>query len=292
MASIISLQVSTYLSRNSEFKSRSQVQVRNLAREDSVTLSSDSVQENGNSVVIETQRNGSFIETQRNGSLVSVANGHLNARVDERKKAKDVKDWKGLKVLWDDGYGSETVKDYFDIAEDLTKPDGGPVRWFCPVECGRPLEDAPLLLFLPGMDGVGLGLILHHKALGKVFEVRCMHIPIYNRTPFEGLLKFVEETVRVEHASFPNKPIYLVGDSFGGCLALAIAARNPTIDLVLILVNPATSFGKSQLQPLLPVLEALPNEFHFTVPYLLSLTMGICSQPLESYGDSPHFISF
>lgn len=41
-----------------------------------------------------------------------------------------------------------------------------------------------------------------------------------------------------DHTVSPHKPIYLVGDSFGGCLALAIAARNPSIDLVLILVNP------------------------------------------------------
>ena len=51
-------------------------------------------------------------------------------------------------------------------------------------------------------------------------------------------MKFAEKTVRLEHASSPNKPIYLVGDSFGGCLALAVAARNPEIDLVLILANP------------------------------------------------------
>lgn len=54
-------------------------------------------------------------------------------------------------------------------------------------------------------------------------------------------MKVVEETLRLEHASRPNSPIYLVGDSFGGCLALAVAARNPTIDLVVILVNPGQS---------------------------------------------------
>jgi len=54
----------------------------------------------------------------------------------------------------------------------------------------------------------------------------------------EGLIKFVENSVKQEHAISPNKPIYLVGDSFGGCLALAVAARNPSIDLVLVLVNP------------------------------------------------------
>lgn len=44
--------------------------------------------------------------------------------------------------------------------------------------------------------------------------------------------------MRFEHDLFPNRPIYLVGDSFGGCLALAVAARNPTIDLVVIVSNP------------------------------------------------------
>ncbi|RZC57565.1 hypothetical protein C5167_004869 [Papaver somniferum] len=128
--------------------------------------------------------------------------------------------------------------------------DGGPPRWFCPVECGKPIKGSPVLLFLPGKDGTGWGLVLHHKSLGKVFEVRCLHIPVNDRTPLE------------------------VGDSMGGCLALAVAARNPTIDLVLVLSNPATSFGKSVLQPCLPVLEALPDSFHINLTYLLSIIAG------------------
>lgn len=55
---------------------------------------------------------------------------------------------------------------------------------------------------------------------------------------YEDLVKFVEYSVRSESAASPDKPIYLVGDSFGGSLALAVASRNPTIDLVLILANP------------------------------------------------------
>lgn len=51
-------------------------------------------------------------------------------------------------------------------------------------------------------------------------------------------MKLVEEAIKLEHDLSPNKPIYLMGDSFGGCLALAVASRNPTVDLVLILVNP------------------------------------------------------
>lgn len=83
-----------------------------------------------------------------------------------------------------------------------------------------------------------MGLILHHKALGKVFEVRCMHVPVHDRTSYEGLVKFVENVIRDEHSKNPTRPIYLVGESFGGCLALSVAANNPMIDLVLILVNP------------------------------------------------------
>ncbi|XP_042055622.1 acyltransferase-like protein At1g54570, chloroplastic isoform X1 [Salvia splendens] len=188
----------------------------------------------------------------------------------EKKEREEVK----LEPLWDDGYGSETVQDYLEYAGDVIKPDGGPVRWFTPISCGPHLGGSPVLFFLPGMDGLGLGLILHHKSLGKVFDVRCMHIPVKDRTPFEELVVWVERSLRDEHSSSPNKPIYLVGDSFGGCLALAVAARNPDIDLVVILANPATSFARSQLQPFLPLLEALPNELHNAVPYLLSFVMG------------------
>lgn len=171
-------------------------------------------------------------------------------------------------------YERVSVKDYIDRSRDFFVADGGPPRWFCPLECSHPPKDAPVLLFLPGMDGTGLGLILHHQTLADLFEVRCLHIPVMDRTPFEGLVKCVEEAIRLEHKVSPTKPIYLVGDSFGGCLALAVAACNPTIDLILILANPATSFCKSQLQPFFPLLEAIPPELHGTVPYLLSFVMG------------------
>jgi thioesterase domain-containing protein len=52
------------------------------------------------------------------------------------------------------------------------------------------------------------------------------------------LVQIVEKSIKHEHDSSPDRPIYLVGDSFGGSLAVAVAARNLQIDLVLILVNP------------------------------------------------------
>ncbi|XP_073145072.1 phytyl ester synthase 1, chloroplastic-like isoform X2 [Henckelia pumila] len=215
----------------------------------------------------------SAVENGRKRDLVDFGNENRSSTIGEVKNEKDFKEEK-LEALWDDGYGTQTVKDYLDHAQEMIKPDGGPPRWFTPISCGPHLRNSPVLLFLPGMDGLGLGLMLHHKSLGKVFDVRCMHIPVHDRTPFVELVEWVEETVRAEHSLSPKKPIYLVGDSFGGCLALAVAARNPKIDLLVVLANSATSFGRSQLQPLFPILEALPDELHITVPYLLGFVMG------------------
>ncbi|KAK3026748.1 hypothetical protein RJ639_042201 [Escallonia herrerae] len=134
------------------------------------------------------------------------------------------------------------LSDYFEQSKQLIRSDGGPPRWFSPLECGSRLDNAPLLLFLPGIDGVGLGLILHHQRLGKIFDIWCLHIPLMDRTPYPELVKIVEKTVRSENCRSPNRPIYLVGESFGGCLALDVAAHNPDIDLILILANPGDEF--------------------------------------------------
>ncbi|GAV75889.1 DAGAT domain-containing protein/Abhydrolase_6 domain-containing protein, partial [Cephalotus follicularis] len=168
----------------------------------------------------------------------------------------------------------KSLKDYFEEAKDLIRSDGGPPRWFSPLECGAQSTKSPLLIYLPGIDGVGLGLIRHHQGLGKIFDIWCLHIPVMDRTSFTDLVKLVERAVRSESYRSPNRPIYLVGESIGGCLALEVAARNPNIDLVLILANPATSFSKSQLQIVIPLLEVVPDQLHLRVPHMLSLMRG------------------
>nr|ACH63234.1 esterase/lipase/thioesterase family protein [Rheum australe] len=269
MASMLTFRASPCLWRSSKFRHGpsypGRIHTSLSDAESSAVLSADSDVNGAPYVVKEIEKMVS--------SITPVDGGNGNLKYKKREEELVVNPEK-LEPLWEDGFGSASMKDYLDIAKDLIKSDGGPPRWFCPVECGRPLKDSPLLLFLPGIDGVGLGLIMHHSPLGRVFEVRCMHIPTQDRTSFEGLVDFVEQTVRQEHASSPDKPIYLVGDSFGGCLALTIAARNPTVDLVLILANPTTPVERSQLQPLFPLLEALPDELHIAVPYLLSFVMG------------------
>ncbi|KAL9691973.1 hypothetical protein QQ045_012401 [Rhodiola kirilowii] len=168
------------------------------------------------------------------------------------------------------------VKEYFAGAKDLIRPDGGPPRWFSPLVNGGSCSDnAPLLLYLPGIDGIGLGLVKQHRRLAKFFHVWCLHIPVHDRTSFTGLKNLVETTVRSESLRIPSRPIYIVGESLGACLALAVASHNPDIDLVLILANPATSFKRSLLHSLTPLLEAIPYQ-----PYLSSVLNSIAGNPL------------
>lgn len=172
-----------------------------------------------------------------------------------------------------------SLKDYFDQSNQMIiRSDANtnaPPRWFSPLECGSQAHQSPLLLFLPGIDGVGLGLILHHQRLGKIFDIWCLHIPVTDRTPFPDLIEMVERAVRTESDRLPNRPIYLVGESVGACLALSVAARNPHIDLLLILANPATSFGKSPLQPILSILQMMPGQLYQTLPFALASLTGI-----------------
>ncbi|KAI3417954.1 uncharacterized protein J3R85_014089 [Psidium guajava] len=200
--------------------------------------------------------------------------------------------------------GRERLRRFFAEAKDLTRTDGGPPRWFSPLECGSRLEKSPLLLYLPGIDGTGAGLTSQYKKLGKVFDIWCLHIPVMDRTSFLDLVKLVERTVKAETYRSPNRPIYLVGESLGGCLALAVAERNPDIDILLILANPgekhstlfikykrphllllffaATSFDRSQIRPLLPLLELMPQQLQLSYPFILSLMAGDPSRLLKA----------
>ncbi|CAJ1789841.1 unnamed protein product [Sphenostylis stenocarpa] len=163
------------------------------------------------------------------------------------KKEKKVKEEKEKRRM-------NSWNEYFEQSKEMIGPDGGPPRWFSPLECGSRLDNSPLLLFLPVM----YSCIIYR----------------YVYFPLADLVKIVERTVKSEYQRSPSRPIYLVGESLGACLALAVAAHNPDIDLVLILANPATSFSRSYLQLLTPLLEALPDPLSPGLPNILRSTAG------------------
>ncbi|XP_074572947.1 phytyl ester synthase 2, chloroplastic-like isoform X2 [Curcuma longa] len=179
------------------------------------------------------------------------------------------------KVLDDSVIEPRDLRDYIEQSREMIRPDGGPPRWFSPIECGARGKDSPLLLYLPGIDGTGLGLIRHHQRLGKIFDIWCLHIPVMDRTTFAGLVELVERTIKSEESYIEKKPIYLVGESIGACVALAVAARNQNVDLILILANPATSFSKSQLHSFTTFLRVLPEPLHATISNSFRLITGM-----------------
>lgn len=46
--------------------------------------------------------------------------------------------------------GALSLKDYFQQSKQMLRSDGGPPRWFSPLDCASRLQHSPLLLFLPG----------------------------------------------------------------------------------------------------------------------------------------------
>lgn len=97
----------------------------------------------GSSEVDSVHQIGTVTRTSEGIRELSLGKGKRDLGAEEAEKEE-------LGLLYDDGFGSESVIDYLDPARELIRPDGGPSRWFCPGECSRPIRGSPLLLFLPG----------------------------------------------------------------------------------------------------------------------------------------------
>jgi pimeloyl-ACP methyl ester carboxylesterase len=107
----------------------------------------------------------------------------------------------------------------------------------------QPQRDRPLFIFLPGMDGTGQLLHTQIPTLIKTFDIRCLSLPAHD--DFSGWSRLAHQTVRLiqqELDNRSNRSVYLCGESFGGCLALHVLLREPSLIERLILVNPASAF--------------------------------------------------
>eukprot|EP00238_Polyblepharides_amylifera_P004376 CAMPEP_0196575412 /NCGR_PEP_ID=MMETSP1081-20130531/4895_1 /TAXON_ID=36882 /ORGANISM="Pyramimonas amylifera, Strain CCMP720" /LENGTH=659 /DNA_ID=CAMNT_0041893709 /DNA_START=209 /DNA_END=2188 /DNA_ORIENTATION=- len=138
-----------------------------------------------------------------------------------------------------------------------------------------PTNEKPLMLFLPGIDSTGMTAIQQFPALLKNFDLRSFSVPTEDRTSFSGLVDIVEKFLRQElESSPPSRPVYLMGESFGGVMCLAVAHRCPTLVHRLVIVNPATSFSRSIWPRLGPLLNDLPdNVYNDILPVVLSPLM-------------------
>ncbi len=105
-------------------------------------------------------------------------------------------------------------------------------------------RDAPLFVYLPGMDGTGELLQTQADKLASCFDLRCVSIRIDAYSNWQTLAQDTVELIKTELTRKTNQEVYLCGESFGGCLALKTALAAPFLIKKLILVNPASSFNQ------------------------------------------------
>ncbi|MEO0351921.1 MAG: alpha/beta fold hydrolase [Cyanobacteria bacterium P01_A01_bin.15] len=138
---------------------------------------------------------------------------------------------------------------------------------------GRVSSDAPLLIFLPGMDGSDLSLRRQLGGLTTAFETRCFCLPEDDTTDWMGLVKHLVALVEPQS----DRPVFLCGESFGACLALGAISYRPDLFDRLILINPASSFNRQLWSglgaPLVRWIPGIPYRFAALglLPFLAAL---------------------
>lgn len=122
-------------------------------------------------------------------------------------------------------------------------------------------SEAPLFVYLSGMDGTGKLLRVQMECLQQTFDVRCVAIPAHNLQGWDTLVDRVIDLIAAELKERSHPSIYLCGESFGGCLAMKVAVRSPFAISGLILSNPASSFSQQPLFGVAPTATSWVPEF-------------------------------
>jgi len=122
-----------------------------------------------------------------------------------------------------------------------------------------------LLLYVPGIDFAGVFAAPQFRGLAaEGYELwRCFVGP-EDRTPFARLVDSVEAWIRPHLDA--GRRVVLFGESFGGLLALQVALKRGKKLAGLVLVNPATSYGRTPWPLLGRALTALPRGEELPLP--------------------------
>ncbi|WP_353929499.1 alpha/beta hydrolase [Okeanomitos corallinicola TIOX110] len=136
----------------------------------------------------------------------------------------------------------------------------------------------PLFIYLPGMDGTGELLRSQTAKLELGFDIRCLTIPKQDLSSWDVLTRNVLDLIHAELEKSSHRPVYLCGESFGGCLAMKIVTQSSYLFKRVILVNPASSFHlQSWLTSISQVTNVVPSWLYSVgalglLPFLASLS--------------------
>ncbi|EFJ50068.1 hypothetical protein VOLCADRAFT_104015 [Volvox carteri f. nagariensis] len=123
----------------------------------------------------------------------------------------------------------------------------------------QPSKELPFLFYLPDIDGAGVTSRLQWKAWSERFDMYALTLDADYTCSFAELVATTQDWLRQELSGIsPYRPVYLLGEGFGGVLALQLAWDCRRLVNRLVLVNPATSYSNSQLARITAFLERLP----------------------------------
>lgn len=109
-----------------------------------------------------------------------------------------------------------------------------------------PQPHLPPFVLLPGMDGTGQLQQTQAQRLRHLYDVRCLTMPTDDESSWDELTATVQRLISAEFLT-QHRSVVLLGESFGGCLALKLAQRSPHLFRQLILVNPASALEYTPL---------------------------------------------
>ena len=165
--------------------------------------------------------------------------------------------------------------------------------WFDPlIEFGYDVperDEKPLLLYLPPLEGNCLAAFAQFPKLGEDYDVLALSPragDVNTASDWQGSVDAIAAFVERESRA---RDVYVCGESYGGCQALAvgIAARPKGV----VAVNPATSFGRSDLPELAERMKTMTDwQFALTSLSLLATRVGDPTQTrtiLSTLWDNP-----
>ena len=158
----------------------------------------------------------------------------------------------------------------------LRAPPGTPSTISFVAKGVRPSDDTaaasalPRLLFLPGIDGTGDAGDSQWQRLSDQFDVCALSFDAADRSTCEECISAITNFLRAE----APRATLLLGESTGAVFALSVAAREPDLVDALCLVNPATSYERSALSKVAPLLPLLPRPLYDACPALVTPLFG------------------
>eukprot|EP00613_Pedinella_sp_CCMP2098_P035782 CAMPEP_0171813486 /NCGR_PEP_ID=MMETSP0991-20121206/79240_1 /TAXON_ID=483369 /ORGANISM="non described non described, Strain CCMP2098" /LENGTH=721 /DNA_ID=CAMNT_0012427069 /DNA_START=131 /DNA_END=2297 /DNA_ORIENTATION=+ len=118
-----------------------------------------------------------------------------------------------------------------------------------------------LLVYLPGLDFTGLSAVSTFPALSSEFDLWWCRVGGADRTQFVELADTITDFICDKGGE--HRPVTILGESFGGLLALGVAQRlldRRNVNLRgVVVVNAATSFNSSPWGQAGPLLASLPT---------------------------------